>query len=218
MLAIVLANKINRVTRQHVLGVYRLVFAGLALAAVGVQLTLGLRRETFNVLNFSNFFTIESNLVAVLVFLITGIAALRSTEREPFTMLRGLATLSMTTGISYFLLLRGLEASLQTPIPCVNAVLHYTMSLAVLAGWLLAPPAETISFHRSLAWVLFPAAYVFYSLIRGTFVNWYPYPFLNAKVQSYGSIAVTCAVMLVATIALAALLAARPRAGERRVL
>ncbi len=204
-------------TKQRALGVYRLFFASLALAAVGVQLALSLRRETFSVPNFFSFFTIESNLIAAFAFFVTGVAALRSAGREQFAMLRGLATLSMTmTGVIYFLLLRELEASLQTPIPWVNMVLHYVMPLAVLADWFIDPPSRRVRFGESLRWVLFPAAYVFYSLLRGALVNWYPYPFLNPDEQGYARIAVTCAVMLVAVVGLAALLAARTRAAEQR--
>lgn len=204
-------------TKQRVLGIYRFFFALLALTAVGVQLVLGLRRETFSIPNFFSFFTIESNLIAAVVFLTTGVAALRSAKRHPFALLRGLATLSMTmTGIIYFLLLRGLEASLQTPIPWVNAVLHYVMPLAVLTDWFIDPPDRRVRFGESLRWVLFPAAYVVYSLLRGAVVDWYPYPFLNPNDQSYGRVVVTCAVMLVAVVGLAALLASRTRAAEQR--
>lgn len=203
-------------TKQRFLGVSRLFFMALAVTALGVQLALGLRRETFDILNFFSFFTVESNLLAAAVLLVTGVTAFRSAALDRFALLRGLSTLAMTlTGIIYVLLLRGLEQSLQTPVPWVNTVLHYIMPLAVLADWLLDPPKQVIPFRRSLLWILFPVAYVVYSLLRGPFADWYPYPFLNADVQSYSSIALTCAVMLVLVIGLAALLAARTRVGRR---
>lgn len=204
-------------TKQHILGAYRLIFMTLGLAGLGMNLYLGMQDGDFNAGNFFSFFTIQANLLAAFTFLVTGVAALRSTGQGRFAMLRGFATLAMTiTGIIYFLLLRGLEESLQIPVPWVNTVLHYVIPLAILGDWVIDPPPRTISFRGSLSWVLFPAAYVFYSLIRGAFVDWYPYPFLNARVQSYGNIAMTCAVMLVATTTLAALLAARTRVGQRR--
>ena len=199
-------------TRPRILGVLRLMFALLALAAVGTQLALGLRRESFVVANFFSFFTVESNLIGAFVFLLTGFTALRSAGGERFALLRGAATLYMTTtGVIYFLLLRGLEASLQTPVPWVNTVLHYLMPLALLADWLLAPPKQRITFGRALVWLLFPAAYVVYSLVRGAVTGWYPYPFLNANERSYEQIAVTSLVMLVGLVGITALLAARTR-------
>lgn len=195
--------------RQRPLGVLRLATAALTLAAIGTQLSLGLRRDTFVLANFLSFFTVESNLIAAAVFLLTGVAALQATSHARFAMLRGAATLCMTlTGVIYFLLLRGLEASLQTPIPWVNAVLHYITPLAVLADWLVDPP-HRIPFRRALAWLLFPVAYILYSLVRGPIVDWYPYPFLNANENSYGQIALTSFFMLMGTTLLTLLLAAR---------
>lgn len=206
-----LCSKLGAMTRQRFLGTFRLAFAVLTLAAVGVQLALGLRREDFVIANFFSFFTIESNLIGAVVFLITGFAALRA-RTDRFAMFRGAATLYMTTtGVIYFLLLRGLEASLQTPVPWVNTVLHYLMPLAVLADWFIAPPDRAVPLRRAWVWLLFPVAYVLYSLIRGPLVNWYPYPFLNADEQSYSQIAVTTVGMLVGMALVTALLTARTR-------
>ena len=93
-------------------------------------------------------------------------------------------------------------------MPWVSTVLHYVIPVAVLADWLVAPPPRAVRAREALVWVLFPALYVPYSLIRGAVVGWYPYPFLNADVQGYGNVAVTCAVMLVGLVVLSALLAA----------
>lgn len=193
--------------KQRLVGLYRLFFGSLTLVALIAQLGNGLQRESFVLINFFSFFTIESNIVAMLVFFITGVAAVRGGQSRQ-VMLRGAATLYMTmTGIIYFLLLRGLEASLQTPVPWINVVLHYIMPLAVLADWLLNPPQRRITFAKALPWVLFPVAYVIYSLVRGPFVDWYPYPFLNPVKQGYAGVAVTCAVLLVGITVLTALLA-----------
>lgn len=88
------------------------------------------------------------------------------------------------------------------------------MPLAVLAGWFIDSPDRPISLKRALTWVLFPTTYVFYSLVRGALMNWYPYPFLNPNEQGYERIVITCAVMLVAVIGLTALLAASTRSGK----
>lgn len=73
------------------------------------------------------------------------------------------------TGVIYFLLLRGLEEQLQIPVPWVNTVLHYVIPavVLVLADWLAVLPPRTVRVREALVWVLFPALYVPYSLIRG---------------------------------------------------
>lgn len=84
-------------------GLIRLVFAVFALAAVGAQFFFGLQRETFVIANFFSFFTVESNLIAALVFLVTGFAVLRLADIDRFALLRGAATLYMTaTGYIFF--------------------------------------------------------------------------------------------------------------------
>ena len=76
-----------------------------------------------------------------------------------------------------FLLLRGLEESLQTAIPWVNTVLHYIMPITMLLDWILNPPNKKITWKKSCKLALIPVFYVVYSLLRGSIVNWYPYPF-----------------------------------------
>jgi hypothetical protein len=34
-------------------------------------------------------------------------------------------------------------------------------------------------FRWSLIWLAYPVLYLVYSLVRGAFVDWYPYPFIN---------------------------------------
>jgi hypothetical protein len=198
-------------TSARVLGVYRLVFAGLGSAALFTILSHSVRGGRFNPVNFFSFFTIEANLFAVLVLFLTGIGALRSAS-SGWAWVRGANTLYMTmTGIIYALFLRGLEEALQLPIPWVNTVLHYVMPLAVLTDWLLAPPTKKMSYRQALGWLVFPALYVGYSLTRGALVGWYPYPFLDASVCGYGAVALTCAVFLFGIALLVWVLVARTR-------
>lgn len=202
-------------TRLRILGLYRLFFSALTGVAITTQLAASLPREGFRLVNFFSFFTIESNIIALISFLLTGVAALEGARR--FTLLRGAATLYMTTTlITYHLLLRGLEASLQTTVPWVNLVLHYLMPAAVLADWFFDSPVVSISFRRALRWLLFPSAYVVYTLIRGPLARWYPYPFLNPEGQGYTGVALTCAVMLTGMVVLTALLAVTTGRKEAR--
>ena len=85
------------------------------------------------------------------------------------------------------MLLRGLEESLQTAIPWVNTVLHYIMPITMLLDWILNPPIKKITWKQGkLAFI--PVFYVVYSLIRGSIVNWYPYPFLDPRIGGYGKV------------------------------
>ncbi len=194
--------------KRYLLSLYRLFFGSLALVAVAVQLLQGLARPTFNPVNFLSFFTIESNIVAAILFIISACLTFRGGESTAVTIMRGAATLYMTvTGIVYVLLLAGLEESLQTPIPWVNTVLHYIMPIAVLFDWIIDLPKRRMLFRRALVWLAFPAAYLLYSLVRGQITGWYPYPFLDPATNGYAGVLATCVGILSCMVFLIWLLA-----------
>lgn len=194
------------------LGAARLVLAALALAAVVVQFVNGTGRPGFEPANFLSFFTIQSNVLAAVVLCVAGVAALRGHPSGRLTAWRGAATLYMAaTGIVYVALLRGLEESLQTPLPWVNAVLHYVMPAGLVADWLIDRPRERIEFRRALPWLAFPLAYAAYSLIRGEVTGWYPYPFLDAEANGYATVLIACVGVAAAILAVAWCVAWRTR-------
>ncbi|HVQ44079.1 MAG TPA: Pr6Pr family membrane protein [Candidatus Saccharimonadia bacterium] len=208
--------------KRYLIMIYRVAFALLCLYAIGVQYRYGMQGQGIDFIpaNFFSFFTIESNLLAILIFLIAGLLAVKLPKpTTAWVQLRGAAVLYMTiTGIVYVTLLSGLEESLQTPIPWINFVLHYLMPVVVLADWFLDLPRLRLSFKQGLVWLIFPAAYLVYSLVRGPVVGWYPYPFLDpqAQNQGYAGIAVTAAVMLGITLGFIAALTWTTRLRARR--
>jgi len=201
--------------RYFVVG-YRAVFGVLALAAVITQFVRAVITNGSDPVHFFSFFTIESNILAIVVFLCTA-AALACGSRRGYTVLRGATTLYMvTTGIIYTLLLSGNEVALQTTIPWVNTVVHYLMPLVVLADWLVDPPQRRIPFKRALVWLVFPLLYFAYSLLRGPNAGWYPYPFLDPRVQGYGRVISNGVVIAAAVVGLVAVLSVVRRRRDTR--
>ncbi len=93
--------------------------------------------------------------------------------------LRGAATLYMVaTGIVYNTLL--LDVDVGNLATWVNNVTHRIIPLVMLADWLIAPPRDRIGRRTTLLWLAFPILYCVYSLIRGLFVDFYPYPFRSS--------------------------------------
>ena len=192
---------------------YKVVAAGVVLAAIFTQLSFGLNNiGGFNATNFFSFFTIESNTLASIVFLFSAYFILRGKVSHGLDMWRGASTLYMViTGIVYVLLLSGLEESLQTPIPWVNFVLHYAFPVVVLLDWFIDRPAYKITLKQGLVWLIFPIAYAIYSLIRGVMNGWYPYPFLNPVIEGgYIKVAVTSLLIAVGAYGLTVALTAVP--------
>ena len=159
----------------------RIGFAALTFAAVIRQLQFSLDLETFKVSNFLSFFTIQSNLIAAVVLLVGAVMVLRgSGTSSTWEYVRGAAVAYMsTTGIVFAALLAGLPDDLDLTLPWVNFVLHQLMPIVLVADWLFSPPRRSLEFRRALPWMIYPIAYLAYSLIRGPIVGWYPYPFLD---------------------------------------
>jgi hypothetical protein len=180
----------------------RLVFGILVLTAVGFQFGAASQKPNFHVANFFGFFTILSNTFAALIFIYS---AARSRDRlHGLDVLRGGATLAMAlVGIIFSVLLAKLDSDV---IVWVNIVLHYVMPVAVVVDWLAVPPSTPLEFRDVGIWVAFPAAYVAYTLVRGSIAHWYPYPFLNVDVIGYSGVAAYVAGILVFTVILATII------------
>lgn len=161
-------------TRATFVRLYRWAGAALILAAL-VDIVAN-RGDSFSFANFFSYFTVLSNLIAMVVLAVgSGRAGHPTTER--WEMVRGAAVLYMAiTGIVYLLLLQGVDVD--TP-GFSNWVLHRIMPVAMVLDWLFEPPRVPLVFRRALLWLVFPLLYLPYTLVRGPIVDWYPYPFLD---------------------------------------
>lgn len=176
----------------------RFVLGILGLIAIIVQMARGLRYNDMILSNFFSYFTIQSNILIVTVLIIGAMVSTKRFYSTQFQLVRGaITTYIMTTGIVYFLFLRGMEAELQTTIPWVNFVLHILLPLYALFDWLVAPSRNQISFRRVWLWILYPLAYLVYTLVRGPLVDWYPYPFLDPRLSGYGQVLISSLVITV---------------------
>ncbi len=182
--------------------------------ALASQFVSGEDRPTFDAMNFFSYFTVQSNIGAVIVL---GALALRPAlfDSESFTILRGAVTLYMTiTGIIYNVLLAPLAADVSTNLEWVNLVVHVIGPIVVLADWFVARARIRPTVGQTATWLIFPAVWLLYTMIRGPLADWYPYPFLDANEKSVGSIVITCVGIMIVFVVIAAIL--RWWAGERR--
>lgn len=155
----------------------RIAFASLTLAAVTVQLADLAARGVLDAVNFFSYFTIQSNVIGAVALLWTA-AKWRTGRTTGLDLVRGGATVYLTvTFVVFALLLSGTDVD--TAIPWVNTVLHGIFPIAVMVDWVLTRPVAVIRFRQSLVWLLYPIAWVGYTMARGPIAGWYPYPFLN---------------------------------------
>lgn len=182
--------------KRNLLIGYRVFFALLGFSAIVTEIATLVARGTFAPSNFFSFFTVEANLLAVVILLMSAVALAHGKQSKFIAILRGANTLYMiVVGVVFSLLLSGIDAEF-TAVPWDNTVLHYIMPVAVALDWFMDIPKLRIALKQALAWLVFPVAYVAYSLIRGHYVGWYPYPFLDPNDNGYAGVAITSAALL----------------------
>ncbi len=159
---------------------YKLFFALLGLNAIITEIVTIRARGVFIPANFFSFFTIQTNLIVLIVFLLSAVMVARGESRRWVDILRAMATVYiLVVGVGFAVLLSGLEGVALTAVPWDNIVLHYLIPVAVIVDFMVDRPLQKIGFKTGLLWIIYPIAYVGYSLIRGARIGWYPYPFLN---------------------------------------
>ncbi|MFI5779721.1 Pr6Pr family membrane protein [Nocardia sp. NPDC051570] len=153
----------------------------------------------FSLGNYLSYFTIESAVFGVLVLLFGGLI---DPQGRRWQEVRGAATLYLLiTGVVYAVLLANIDVMLQDQ--WINSVLHRVLPIVVMADWLLIPARLGAGARLVVGWLIYPAVYGVYTLIRGAIVDWYPYPFMDPRGQGYVSLFIGM-VMLAAVFALLA--------------
>lgn len=175
----------------------RALLAMLVLIAVIRQLFVVYDQPDPAPVNFFSFFTIQANLIAATVWLL---GAWRPGLTASRPLLRGAATsYLLITAIVYFTLSfdQNKDDLLALTAWWVNALTHQVLPLAVLIEWVLVPPRRSIGWRIALAWLLYPVAYFAYSMIRGFFSGWFPYPFLQPGYWGgYSGVLLNAAILL----------------------
>lgn len=172
---------------------------------------LGIDDKTILYVNFFSFFTIESNILTIAVGIVGAVLLARKPVGDPlwFAIFRAsTATYMITTGIVYNLLLRGIELPQGATLGWSNEILHVVGPLFMLLDWLFAPGRRPLGAKRIALVVLFPLAWVVYTLVRGPLTRdivygnatWYPYPFLNPDTSANGYLSVSFYVILITAV------------------
>ncbi|WP_319942529.1 Pr6Pr family membrane protein [Nocardia aurantia] len=170
----------------------RLLRAGFAVLGVIALAWSGTHLGGQSPADHYSYFTIQSNVMAVLVLLAGG---LLDPQGRVWQQVRGAVTLYLViTGIVYAVLLAHLESG--DRYPWVNDVLHRAMPIVLLLDWVVVPAALGLTARLVAMWLLYPVGYGGYSLVRGLLVDWYPYPFLNPVQQGYLSMSLGLIVLV----------------------
>lgn len=171
---------------RAIIGLYRLGFGLLTVAAIVTQMTQLIGQGTFDAVNYFTYFTILSNLIATALFLI-GAARWRSPRSATLDLMRGGAVVYMSvTGAVFAVLLSG--TNVDTAIRWVNSVVHEVFPLVVLADWFIDPPAQRLTLRQGALWLSFPFVWIVYEQIRGAITGQYHYPFMSPANGGYAAV------------------------------
>lgn len=179
--------------------IFHLFFALVPICTIAYDLAQG----NYNILNYFSLFTILSNVLASLVFLY--LALIGNGNKNGFIdSVRGATTAYLLVSAAvYFLLLRGLPS---TALPWVNTVYHKIIPAVFILDWLVLPPRRHLKLNESFKWLVPPLLYLGYIFVRGSIVNWYPYPFLNPVDTGYISVFIYSVVIAIAGLLLSTIL------------
>ncbi len=151
----------------------------------------------------ASYFTIQSNILAA----VAASTLVRNPRRDGpgWRVLRTDAVLGITlTGVVHFFLLRPL-LDLQGLNALADTGLHLVVPMLTLVGWLMFGPRPRMTLS-TVSWSLvWPVAWLVYTLIVGAITHWYPYPFLDVAVRGMGPVLVTCGAVTLVFLIFAAL-------------
>ncbi|GAA1134752.1 Pr6Pr family membrane protein [Kribbella jejuensis] len=182
----------------------------IVVAGIGIQLVVTANgHDGFfpdnpeRVFNVFAYFTIQSNL------LLGGTALMLAAQPDRpqsalFRTLRLNGVLCIAvTGIVAHAVLAGL-VELHGWAAVADFLLHTAAPIAGVLGWLLFGPRGLVDW-RIVGWsIVFPVLWLIFTLVRGAFVGFYPYPFVNVDEHGYGRVLLNCLLVAVLFLALAA--------------
>lgn len=151
---------------------------------------------------FFSYFTIQSNLVALLASMAVVRARPLDTATGRALRLAGLVGMTVTC-IVYIVMLSG-DADNQGLDEVANLMLHYVGPPLFVGAWLIFGPFWKLGARDVMRMMLWPLLWVVWTLLHGAVTDWYPYPFIDVVEHGYAKVFVNIAVISVFALTLAA--------------
>jgi hypothetical protein len=214
------ASAVVAPVRRPLTAVFRLLTALLATAGVTVELLLG------SPLRVLSFFTVQANILLALVLVVSARRAWTARRPLPGAVTGAVLLYVVIAALVYHLLLANAATPFTMTDPATaptgwhtvsNHVLHTVTPAAAVLDWLLLTAPRRLHVRQAPAWLLFPLAYLAFSLIRGELLlpgtpgGRYLYSFLDVDALGYKSVLGNALLLGLSFYALAVLLVALDR-------
>ncbi len=197
----------NTIARR-IVGTARLAAAAMLSFALGFQITEKVVNNDMVPQEYFSYFTIQWTMICIVVLAVGGVLALRHpSDTVLYTKVR-MSTLAyaVVTAVVYNVLLRGIpdEGFVVTAWP--GEIMHVWIPIIFVVDWLFSPGRPGLSFKAIGFAVVYPLAWVTFTLVRGAIDGWFPYPFLEpatgfVSVATY-VVAISAFVVVLAAIAI----------------
>jgi len=165
------------------LSLLSLLAAVTILVALSAQITEQVLIDAFTPEHYFSYFTIQTSLINIGVLALTGIHGLQSArDSVRWTAVRAhIVSYAVITGIVYNVLLRDIPVEPGSPVldQWPNEITHVWIPLYLLVDWLVNPHRSEIRWKAYALGLVFPLAWLVFSMVRGFLTDWYPYYFMN---------------------------------------
>lgn len=153
------------------------------------------------IIRFFSFFTILTNILVAGYFTLTVFKP--AIVRKPGT-LTAVTVYIFMVGAVYQVVLRATwnPEGLQL---IVDELLHTVIPVLAIIFWAMYENKKAVTLWQIPKWVVYPLAYLAYILIRGSFSNFYPYPFVNVSEIGMTKTLLNSAVLVLVFFIIAAL-------------
>lgn len=157
-----------------------------------------------HVVNQPTYFTFLSNALTGLTSLLLAIRPHRTSDVFHATRIAGVACL-VITGVVFNVLLR--DADPMTGVERVSDTIQHIITpvLAPLV-WLLFDPKGQVTWRRIGLAVMIPLAWLAFTLMRGPWLDWYPYSIMDVPRMGYAGVSVYLAAILAFFVAVTAVM------------
>ncbi|WP_121702322.1 Pr6Pr family membrane protein [Streptomyces sp. E5N298] len=200
--------------RRRAVAVFRGLIALLALTGVALELLTGGAPATA-----LSHFTIQSGILLALVMLASARCAWSAHHPLPGALTGAALFYVLAAALVHHVLLAHASSPFAAPADgtgmawqtAATHILHTALPVAALLDWLLLTPAGRLHLRQAPVWLLYPLAYLAFSLTRGELLlpgseGRYLYPFLDVDLHGYKIVLGNALLIGLALYALAVLL------------
>ena len=161
------------------------------------------------IIRFFSFFTILTNCLAAVAFV--SIAAGSKAKWNPFfsrpAVFTAVTVYIFVVGLVYNVILRW-QWNPQGWEKLADELLHTVIPLYVLLFWWLFVSEQILKWKDVLPWLWYPLIYCAYTLVRGSFADFYPYPFMDVMKLGYNTVLLNSVYVSLAFLVVSFLLVA----------